>query len=59
MEVALTQYEAGTIDQVQLRQVQVNLQEARTRLVEARYAARQAELELRDLAGQLYEQAVE
>lgn len=56
VEIALTQFQAGTITQVELRQVQVNLLDARTRLIEARFAAKQAELELERLAGRLYDE---
>ena len=56
VQIALTQFEAGTITQLELRQVQVNLLDARTRLIEARFAAKRAELELKQLAGQLYDE---
>lgn len=55
VEVAMTQLEAGTITQVELRQVQLNLLDAQTRLINAKYEAKQAELELLRLTGQLYD----
>ncbi len=55
-EIGLTELRAGRITQVELRQVQLNLLDARTRLINARYDAKVAELRLRRLAGRLYDQ---
>ncbi len=55
-EIGLTELRAGRITQVELRQVQVNLLDARTRLINARYDAKVAELQLRRLAGRLYDE---
>jgi len=56
VDIGMTQLRAGTISQVDLRQVQLNLQNARTRLINAKYQAKVAELQLRQLAGRLYDQ---
>jgi outer membrane protein TolC len=59
VDVALAELEAGTATQVELRQVQLNLQDARTRLIDAKYKAKRAELRLRRLMGELYDEYVE
>lgn len=56
VDIALTELRAGTITQVELRQVQLNLQDARTRLIDAKYNAKWAELRLRRLTGELYDE---
>jgi outer membrane protein TolC len=58
VSVALTELEAGAITQVELRQIQLNLLDARTRLINAKFAAKEAEVRLRRLAGRLYDQLV-
>lgn len=53
VEVALEQFELGTITSVELRDVQEALVAAEGRLITARFEAKQAETELLRLAGQL------
>lgn len=53
VEIAYAQQRAGTITAVDLRQVQVSLLNAQTRLLDAQFSAKQAELELRRLGGSL------
>lgn len=56
VDVGLTELRAGTISQVELRQVQLNLLQAKQRLINAKYRAKVAALNLRQLAGRLYDQ---
>jgi outer membrane protein TolC len=53
VEIAYAQLRAGTITAVDLRQVQVSLLDAQTRLFDATFGAKQAETELRRLSGTL------
>jgi outer membrane protein TolC len=53
VEIAYAQLRAGTITAVDLRQVQVSLLDAQTRLFDATFGAKQAETELRRLGGTL------
>lgn len=53
VRVALAQFQLGFITPIDLRQVQLALLDAETRLVDAVYQARRAEAELRFLAGDL------
>ncbi len=53
VEVALEQFELGTITSVELREVQTALLDANSRLVTARFEAKQAEIDLLHLSGQL------
>ena len=56
VDVALQQFEVGTITSVELREVQEQFIEAESRLLTAQYEAKQAEVELRRLSGQLLPQ---
>ena len=56
VEVALEQFELGTITSVELREVQEQFIQAESRLLTAQFEAKQAEVELRRLSGQLVEQ---
>jgi outer membrane protein TolC len=51
--VALKQFELGTITSVELREVQEQFIEAESRLLTAQFEAKQAEVELLRLSGQL------
>jgi outer membrane protein TolC len=53
VEVALEQFELGTITSVELRDVQEALVTAEARIISAQFEAKQAEVELLRLAGQL------
>lgn len=53
VEVALKQFEVGTITSVELREVQEQFIEAESRLLTAQFEAKQAEVELLRLSGQL------
>lgn len=53
-DIARTQYRQGTINQVELREVQLSLLSSQLRLVEAKYEASAAEITLKRLAGRLY-----
>jgi outer membrane protein TolC len=53
VDVALQQFEVGTITSVELREVQEQFIEAESRLLAAQYEAKQAEVALRRLSGQL------
>lgn len=59
VRVALAQFQLGFITPIDLRQVQLAQLDAEVRLVDAVYAARQAEAELRLLAGALLPLGVE
>lgn len=53
VDVALRQFELGTITSVELREVQEQFIQAESRLLAAQYEAKQAEVELLRLSGQL------
>ena len=53
VDVALAQFEQGTITSVELREVQEQFIQAETRLLTAQFEAKQAEVELLRLSGQL------
>jgi outer membrane protein TolC len=53
VDVALKQFELGTITSVELRDVQEQFIEAESRLLTAQFEAKQAEVELLRLSGQL------
>ena len=53
VEVALEQFELGTITSVELREVQEQFIQAESRLLTAQFEAKQAEVELLRLSGQL------
>lgn len=57
VEIAYAQLRTGTITAVDLRQVQVSLLDAQTRLLDATFAAKRAETELRRLNGTIAGQA--
>jgi outer membrane protein TolC len=56
VEVALEQFELGTITSVELREVQEQFIEAESRLLTAQFEAKRAEVELLRLSGQLLDQ---
>lgn len=56
VDIALTQMQAGTISQIELRQVQLDLLNARTRHIAAKFETMQAQVELGRLSGRLYEE---
>jgi len=56
VDVALEQFEQGTITSVELREVQEQFIQAESRLLTVQFEAKQAEVELRRLSGQLLEQ---
>jgi outer membrane protein len=53
VDVALEQFEVGTITSVELREVQEQFIQAESRLLTAQFEAKQAEVELLRLSGQL------
>ena len=53
VDVALEQFEVGTITSVELREVQEQFIQAESRLLNAQFEAKQAEVELLRLSGQL------
>jgi outer membrane protein TolC len=53
VDVALKQFELGTITSVELREVQEQFIEAESRLLTAQFEAKQAEVELLRLSGRL------
>lgn len=55
VEVALSELRAGTITQIDYRQVQLDLRDAQIRLIEAKFQAKQAEIQLERLEGELYD----
>lgn len=56
VEVALEQFELGTITSVELREVQEQFIQAESRLLTAEFEAKQAEVELLRLSGRLLDQ---
>jgi len=56
VDVALEQFELGTITSVELREVQEQFIEAESRLLDAQFEAKRAEVELLRLSGQLLDQ---
>ncbi len=56
VEVALEQFEVGTITSVELREVQEQFIQAESRLLTAEFEAKQAEVELLRLSGRLLDQ---
>ena len=56
VDVALEQFEVGTITSVELREVQEQFIEAESRLLTAQFEAKRAEVELLRLSGQLLDQ---
>jgi len=59
VDVALEQFELGTITSVELREVQEQFIQAESRLLSAKFEAKQAEVELLRLSGQLRERVQE
>lgn len=55
VDVALKRFELGTITSIELREVQEQFIEAESRLLSAQYEAKQAEVELLRLSGQILE----
>ena len=53
VEIALERFRLGTISSVELREVQEDLIEAESRLIQALFEAKQAEVALRELTGRL------
>ncbi len=55
LEISLEQFRIGSINSLQLREAQQNFLDAETRLIQAKFRAKQAESELLRLSGRLIE----